>query len=242
MGSEMAYYHAAVESRRSATETVGYLAIFSNAADWDRGVLAERARDAIPAASGSASVSYGLADLENVDAVRAFARGFRSTHDRLDALIHNAGVIPPAFRTDGAGTELTTLGGERFRRCAVDRLEHRAGAQRVDQVVRHVHPGQCPPQGNRSGSSASATSTWPIHGKPAGRPRAPCTEPGNRPPESPALADRRIPGRPVTRQVTGCARAASSVIRRCWPARQTEMPFAKASRLSGGVSSSWPAR
>jgi len=55
---------------------------------------AERARDAIVAASGRASVSYGLADLENVDAVRAFARGFRATHDRLDALIHNAGVIP----------------------------------------------------------------------------------------------------------------------------------------------------
>ena len=54
----------------------------------------ERARDAIAAASGSASFSYGLADLENVDAVRAFARGFRATHDRLDALIHNAGVIP----------------------------------------------------------------------------------------------------------------------------------------------------
>jgi hypothetical protein len=101
--------------------------------------------DAITATSGSASVSYGLADLENVDAVRAFACGFRATHDWLDALIHNAGVIPPAFRTDGAGTELTILGGERFRRCAVDRLEHRAGAQRVDQVVRHVHPGQCPP-------------------------------------------------------------------------------------------------
>jgi hypothetical protein len=63
---------------------------------------------------GSASVSYGLADLENVDAVRAFARGFRATHDRLDALIHNAGVIPRLSATDGAGTELTTLGGERF--------------------------------------------------------------------------------------------------------------------------------
>ena len=66
--------------------------------------------DAIAAASGSASVSYGLADLENLDAVRAFARQFRATHDRLDVLIHNAGVIHPEFRTDGAGTELTILG------------------------------------------------------------------------------------------------------------------------------------
>jgi NAD(P)-dependent dehydrogenase (short-subunit alcohol dehydrogenase family) len=60
--------------------------------------------------SGSTSVRYGLADLENLDAVRAFARGFRATHDRLDALIHNAGAIHPEFRTDGAGTELTILG------------------------------------------------------------------------------------------------------------------------------------
>jgi hypothetical protein len=53
MGSEMAYYHAAVESRRSATETVGYLAIFSNAADWDRGVLAGEQLDSGPAGADS---------------------------------------------------------------------------------------------------------------------------------------------------------------------------------------------
>jgi len=35
--SEMARYHATVESRRSATETFGYLATFSNAAEWDPG-------------------------------------------------------------------------------------------------------------------------------------------------------------------------------------------------------------
>lgn len=53
MGSEMAYYHAAVESRRSATKTVGYLAIFSNAADWDRGVLAGEQLDSGPAGADS---------------------------------------------------------------------------------------------------------------------------------------------------------------------------------------------
>ena len=61
-------------------------------------------------ASGSTSISYGLADLEDLDAVRAFAREFRATHDRLDVLIHNAGAIHPQFRTDRAGTELTVLG------------------------------------------------------------------------------------------------------------------------------------
>jgi dehydrogenase/reductase SDR family member 12 len=75
----------------------------------DRG-RAERARDAIAAASGSTRISYGLADLEDLDTVRAFAHQFRATHGRLDVLIHNAGAIHPQFRTDKAGTELTVLG------------------------------------------------------------------------------------------------------------------------------------
>jgi len=75
----------------------------------DRG-RAERARRAIAAASGSASLSYGLADLEDLAAVRAFAGEFRAGHDRLDVLIHNAGAIHPQFRADASGTELTVLG------------------------------------------------------------------------------------------------------------------------------------
>lgn len=61
---------------------------------WDRG-RAERARRGIAAAPGSISISYGLADLEDLDAVRAFARDFCATHDRLDVLIHDAGAIHP---------------------------------------------------------------------------------------------------------------------------------------------------
>jgi hypothetical protein len=45
---------------------------------WDRG-RDERARRSIAAASGSISISYGLADLEDLDAVRAFARDFCAT-------------------------------------------------------------------------------------------------------------------------------------------------------------------
>jgi len=75
----------------------------------DRG-RAERARRGIAAASGSTSISYGLADLEDLDAVRVLARQFCATHDRLDVLIHNAGAIHPEFRTDTAGTELTIVG------------------------------------------------------------------------------------------------------------------------------------
>jgi dehydrogenase/reductase SDR family protein 12 len=71
---------------------------------------AERARHAIAAASGSPRVSYGLADLEDPGTVRAFTRDFRTTHGRLDVLIHNAGAIHRQFHTDAAGTELTVLG------------------------------------------------------------------------------------------------------------------------------------
>ena len=75
----------------------------------DRG-RAERARRGIAAESGSTRISYGLADLEDLAAVRAFASEFRATHDRLDVLVHSAGAIHPQFRTDAAGTELTVLG------------------------------------------------------------------------------------------------------------------------------------
>ena len=71
---------------------------------------AEQARRGIAAASGTETISYGLADLEDLNSVRVFADQFRATHDRLDVLIHNAGAIHPTFRTDRAGTELTVLG------------------------------------------------------------------------------------------------------------------------------------
>ena len=49
----MAHYHATVESRSPAAETFGYLATFSNAAEWDPGVLAGERLDAGPLGAGS---------------------------------------------------------------------------------------------------------------------------------------------------------------------------------------------
>ncbi len=49
----MAQYHATVESRSPAAETFGYLATFSNAAEWDPGVLAGEQLDAGPLGPGS---------------------------------------------------------------------------------------------------------------------------------------------------------------------------------------------
>jgi len=49
----MARYHATVESRSPAAETFGYLAAFSNAAEWDPGVLAGEQLDPGPVRVGS---------------------------------------------------------------------------------------------------------------------------------------------------------------------------------------------
>jgi dehydrogenase/reductase SDR family protein 12 len=72
---------------------------------------AARAQRHIAAASRSgATVSYGIADLEDTDSVRAFAREFRATHDRLDVLIHSAGTIHEHYAVNRAGIELTVAG------------------------------------------------------------------------------------------------------------------------------------
>jgi dehydrogenase/reductase SDR family member 12 len=66
------------------------------------------------AASGRSgpTVSYGLADMTDLESVRRFAAEVAATHERLDVLIHNAGAIFPRYeRVPGgselAGTELT---------------------------------------------------------------------------------------------------------------------------------------
>jgi dehydrogenase/reductase SDR family member 12 len=74
---------------------------------------AERARRTIASAApvgGSGTVGYGLADMEDQDSVRAFAREFRQTHDRLDVLVHAAGAIHDRFAVNHAGIELTVAG------------------------------------------------------------------------------------------------------------------------------------
>jgi hypothetical protein len=49
----MAHYHATVDSRRSARDTFEYLATFSNAAEWDPGVLAAEQLDPGPVRAGT---------------------------------------------------------------------------------------------------------------------------------------------------------------------------------------------
>ena len=72
---------------------------------------AARAQCQIAAAAGvDGRVSYGLADLDDLDSVRAFARGFLDSRDGLDVLIHAAGAIHQRYAVNRAGVELTVAG------------------------------------------------------------------------------------------------------------------------------------
>ncbi len=61
-------------------------------------------------AAPQAAVSFGLADVEDLDSVRAFAAEFLGRHDRLDVLIHNAGAMHQDYSASPSGTERTVTG------------------------------------------------------------------------------------------------------------------------------------
>lgn len=71
---------------------------------------AAAAQRQISLASAAGRVSYGIADMEDLDSVRVFARAFLRSHNRLDALVHVAGAIHPRFGVNQAGIELTVAG------------------------------------------------------------------------------------------------------------------------------------
>lgn len=66
----------------------------------------ERARGEISAAAGS-EVEADLADLSSLAETAAFAARFVATHDRLDVLVLNAGVLTHEYTVTGEGNELT---------------------------------------------------------------------------------------------------------------------------------------
>ena len=68
---------------------------------------AATAATAIVEATGNADVSYGIADLDDLGSVRAFAATFRAEQPRLDVLIHNAGALSRDYQTSADGTERT---------------------------------------------------------------------------------------------------------------------------------------
>lgn len=66
----------------------------------------ERARTEISTAAGSA-VEADLADLSSLAETAAFAARFAARHDRLDALVLNAGALTHAYTVTDEGNELT---------------------------------------------------------------------------------------------------------------------------------------
>lgn len=105
---------------------------------------ADRVRAAVP----DAQVDLRELDLASLASVRAFAAAFRSDHDRLDALVNNAGVMacPRASTADGfelqigtnhighflLATELLDLIGEGGRVVALSSAGHRFGDVDLD--------------------------------------------------------------------------------------------------------------
>ncbi len=77
---------------------------------------AERTRRQIAAVAGRAgfdpgTAGYGIADLDDLDSIRGFARSFIARHRRLDVLIHNAGAINASFGRTSDGLE-STIGAQ----------------------------------------------------------------------------------------------------------------------------------
>lgn len=68
---------------------------------------AEATRRRLAAAGDPRRVSVALADMSDLGQIWLAADSILSDHDRLDALIHNAGSLYPERRTAGSGLELT---------------------------------------------------------------------------------------------------------------------------------------
>ncbi len=68
---------------------------------------ADQAVATIAAAAPGVDVGYLLADMGELDQVRAVAAEFASDHDRLDVLVHNAGALSRQYSSTSDGTEVT---------------------------------------------------------------------------------------------------------------------------------------
>jgi NAD(P)-dependent dehydrogenase (short-subunit alcohol dehydrogenase family) len=67
----------------------------------------ERVRADLVARTGNSNLSIVVADMGDLDDVRAAAAQVLADHDRLDVLIHNAGALTNDRRVSPQGTELT---------------------------------------------------------------------------------------------------------------------------------------
>jgi NAD(P)-dependent dehydrogenase (short-subunit alcohol dehydrogenase family) len=70
-------------------------------------VKTERVRDEIAARTGNTSLEVVVADMGDLDAVRAAAAQIQATHSRVDVLVHNAGALTADRRVAASGVEQT---------------------------------------------------------------------------------------------------------------------------------------
>ena len=67
----------------------------------------ERARDELAASSGTDAVAAVIADMGELDQVRAAAERLLSDEPRIDVIVHNAGALSEQRRTNSTGIEAT---------------------------------------------------------------------------------------------------------------------------------------
>jgi hypothetical protein len=107
----MAHYQAAVKSRSPATETFGYLATFSNAAEWDPGVLAGEQVDAGPVGAGSRfrlTVPFLGARMSLTYEVISFVPGREILVHAANALLQSTDRIVVTGTADGSAVSYDT--------------------------------------------------------------------------------------------------------------------------------------
>jgi len=104
------------------------------------GARTEQARRTVVERSGSTLVETALADFASLAAVRGLAERVLATHDRLDLLVNNAGLMAPRFQLSEDGYELTIavnhLASFLLTNLLLDRL--RASAQQYEFGARIV--------------------------------------------------------------------------------------------------------
>ena len=102
------------------------------------------ARDAIVGTTGNEKVSLMIVDLASQASIRSFADAFLRTHERLDALVNNAGIYAAKRRLTVDGFEsqfdVNYLGGFLLTHLLLERLETSAPS-RVVNVSSTAHEG-----------------------------------------------------------------------------------------------------
>jgi NAD(P)-dependent dehydrogenase (short-subunit alcohol dehydrogenase family) len=104
----------------------------------------ERAGRMVAERSGGDRVETALADFASLAAVRGLAERVLATHDRLDVLVNNAGLIAPRFQLSADGYEMTIavnhLAPFLLTNLLLDRLRASAPA-RIVTVASQAHRG-----------------------------------------------------------------------------------------------------